>query len=85
MTEVILVESSGSGNVNGNVTAVGGGDYLVVFNGVPSEEFVVLMKGQNSNSSSRSSGTFQRQSTSSIKASTVTVTVVSETSSKNQI
>ncbi|XP_030294743.1 von Willebrand factor A domain-containing protein 7-like [Sparus aurata] len=75
VTEVILVESSGSGNVNGNVTAVGGGDYLVVFNGVPSEEFVVLMKGQNSNGSSRSSGTFQRQSTSSIKASTVTVTV----------
>ncbi|XP_030294299.1 von Willebrand factor A domain-containing protein 7-like [Sparus aurata] len=75
VTEVILVETSGSGNVSGNVTAVGGGDYLVVFNGVPSEEFVVLMKGQNSNGSSRSSGTFQRQSTSSIKASTLTVTV----------
>ncbi|KAM8740973.1 von Willebrand factor A domain-containing protein 7-like [Acanthopagrus schlegelii] len=75
VTEVVLVESSGSGNVNGNVTAVGGGDFLVQFSRVPSEEFVVLMRGQNINSSSRSSGTFQRQSTSSIKASTVTVTV----------
>ncbi|XP_073335819.1 LOW QUALITY PROTEIN: von Willebrand factor A domain-containing protein 7-like [Pagrus major] len=75
VTEVILVESSGSGNVNGSVRAVGGGDFLVQFNRVPSEEFVVLVKGQNSDGSSRSSGTFQRQSSSSIQASTVTVTV----------
>ena len=79
VTEVILVESSGSGNVNGKVRDVGGGDFLVQFNRIPSEEFVVLMRGQNTNSSSRSSGTFQRQSSSSIKASTVTVTAVSNT------
>ncbi|XP_036071146.1 von Willebrand factor A domain-containing protein 7-like [Oryzias melastigma] len=77
VTEVTLVESSGSGQVNGLVEAQGGGKYLVHFDKIPSVEFVVLVKGQSTNSttSRASSVTFQRQSTTSLRASTLTVTV----------
>ncbi|XP_039682395.1 von Willebrand factor A domain-containing protein 7-like [Perca fluviatilis] len=75
VTEVILVASSGSGEVTGSVEALGGGDFLARFDRIPAEEFVVLVKGQNSNSSSRASSViFQRQSSTNIRASTVTVT-----------
>ena len=80
VTDVILVKSSGSGEVNGRVVAQGGGDVLVQFDRIPSEEFVVFIKGQNSNGSSKSSpAIFQRQSGTSITASALTVTVVSKT------
>ncbi|XP_070839250.1 von Willebrand factor A domain-containing protein 7-like [Chaetodon trifascialis] len=75
VTEVVLVESSGSGQVNGSVEAQGGGDFLAHFDKIPSEEFVVLVKGQNSDGSSKSSSTtFQRQSNTNIRASALTVT-----------
>nr|XP_046266993.1 von Willebrand factor A domain-containing protein 7-like [Scatophagus argus] len=75
VTEVSLVESLGSGEVNGSVEAQGGGDFLVQFDRIPSAEFVVLVKGQTSSGSSKSSSvTFQRQSTTNIRASTLTVT-----------
>ncbi|XP_033490261.2 von Willebrand factor A domain-containing protein 7-like isoform X1 [Epinephelus lanceolatus] len=75
VTEVILVESSGSGEVNGNVEAQGGGDFLAHFDRIPAEEFVVLVKGQSNNGSSRMSSTnFQRQSSTNISASAVAVT-----------
>ncbi|CAK6971423.1 von Willebrand factor A domain-containing protein 7-like [Scomber scombrus] len=75
VTEVTLVESSGSAEVNGSVEAQGDRNFLVHFDRIPSQEFVVLVKGQNSNSSSRASSVlFQRQSPTSIRASTVTVT-----------
>uniref|UniRef100_A0A3B3DEG2 von Willebrand factor A domain containing 11 n=3 Tax=Oryzias melastigma TaxID=30732 RepID=A0A3B3DEG2_ORYME len=69
VTEVTLVESSGSGQVNGLVEAQGGGQYLVHFDKIPSVEFVVLVKGQSTNSttSRASSVTFQRQSTTSLR------------------
>ncbi|XP_035999419.1 von Willebrand factor A domain-containing protein 7-like [Fundulus heteroclitus] len=76
VTEVILVESSGSGQVNGTVEPQGGGEYFVRFDRIPSVEFVVLVKGQNNNGISRaSSGIFQRQSTTSLRASVLTVSV----------
>ncbi|XP_014833002.1 PREDICTED: von Willebrand factor A domain-containing protein 7-like [Poecilia mexicana] len=76
VTEVMLVESSGSGQVNGTVAAQGGGEYIVRFDRIPSVEFVVLVKGQNNNGVSRaSSGIFQRQSATSLRASGLTVTV----------
>ncbi|RVE63985.1 hypothetical protein OJAV_G00141760 [Oryzias javanicus] len=77
VTEVTLVESSGSGQVNGLVEAQGGGQYWVQFDKIPSVEFVVLVKGQiiNSTTSGASSVTFQRQSTTSLRASALTVTV----------
>lgn len=79
VTEVSLVESSGSGEVNGSVEAQGGGDFLVRFDRIPSKQFVVLVKGQKVNGSSKmSSMIFQRQSPTSITASTLTVTAVSK-------
>ncbi|XP_037603512.1 von Willebrand factor A domain-containing protein 7-like [Sebastes umbrosus] len=75
VTEVILVESSGSGAVNGKVEAQGGGDFLARFDRVPAQDFVVLVKGQSSTGSSRASPVlFQRQFPTNIKASAVTVT-----------
>ncbi|KAM9729384.1 von Willebrand factor A domain-containing protein 7-like isoform 1-T2 [Menidia menidia] len=74
VTEVTLVESSGSGVVNGSVEARGEGQFFVQFDRIPSVEFVVLVKGQNNTASRASSGIFQRQSTTSIRASSVTVT-----------
>jgi len=79
VTEVTLVESSGSGQVKGSVEAQGGGEFFVRFDRIPSAEFVVLVKGQNSTSRA-SSGIFQRQSTTSLRASTLTVTAVSKCS-----
>lgn len=77
VTEVILVKSSGSGQVNGSVEVQGGGDFLAHFDMIPSEDFVVLVKGQNVNSSTRVSPViFQRQSPTSIRASTLSVTAV---------
>uniref|UniRef100_A0A3B5QJN2 von Willebrand factor A domain-containing protein 7-like n=1 Tax=Xiphophorus maculatus TaxID=8083 RepID=A0A3B5QJN2_XIPMA len=76
VSEVALVESSGSGQVNGTVEAQGGGEYIVHFDRIPSVEFVVLVKGQINDSVSRaSSRIFQRQSATSIKASVLTVTI----------
>ncbi|MED6272686.1 hypothetical protein CHARACLAT_032944, partial [Characodon lateralis] len=76
VTEVTLVESVSSGQVNSTVEALGGGEYVVHFDRIPSVEFVVLVKGQNNNSISRaSSGIFQRQSTTSLRASALNVAV----------
>uniref|UniRef100_A0A3Q1J284 VWFA domain-containing protein n=2 Tax=Anabas testudineus TaxID=64144 RepID=A0A3Q1J284_ANATE len=77
VTEVTLVESSGSGKVNGSVEAQGGREFLVHFDRIPSAEFVVLVKGQISNTSSV---LFQRQSSTSIRASTVTITATNANS-----
>ncbi|KAE8287386.1 von Willebrand factor A domain-containing protein 7 Protein G7c Precursor [Larimichthys crocea] len=75
VTEVILVKSSGSGQVNGSVKAQGGGDFLAHFDVIPSEDFVVVVKGRNINSSTRALPViFQRQSPTSIRASTLSVT-----------
>ncbi|XP_041809021.1 von Willebrand factor A domain-containing protein 7-like [Chelmon rostratus] len=77
VTEVVLVQSSGSGQVNGTVEAQGGGNFLARFDMIPSEEFVVLVKGQTSSGSSKSSSMiFQRQSNTNVRASTLTVTPV---------
>ncbi|XP_071362498.1 von Willebrand factor A domain-containing protein 7-like isoform X2 [Trachinotus anak] len=81
VTEVTLVESSGSGKVNGSVQAQDGEDFLVQFDRIPSVEFVVLVKGQTSNTSSKASSVpFQRQSATSIRASSLTVTAADSNS-----
>ena len=79
VTEVILVESSGAGKINGSVKAQGSGDFLAQFDRIPTEAFVVLVKGQIRTGSSRAASVmFQRQSSTSIRASYVTVTSVSK-------
>ncbi|XP_029986618.1 von Willebrand factor A domain-containing protein 7-like isoform X1 [Sphaeramia orbicularis] len=75
VTDVVLVESSGPGEVNGSVENQDGKTFLVHFDRIPSQAFVVLVKGQIGNSSSRlSSVRFQRQSTTSLKASSLSIT-----------
>lgn len=84
VTEVTLVESSGLVQVNGTVETQGGGEYIVRFARIPSVEFVVLVKGQNNNTITRaSSGVFQRQSTTSLRASVLTVSIVSTPNPKS--
>ncbi|XP_060941924.1 von Willebrand factor A domain-containing protein 7-like [Limanda limanda] len=76
VTEVFLVVSLTSERVNSSVEARGKGKFLARFDSIPSGEFVVLVKGQSNESSTRSSKattSFQRQSSNSIRASAVTV------------
>ncbi|XP_060942358.1 von Willebrand factor A domain-containing protein 7-like [Limanda limanda] len=76
VTEVFLVVSLTSERVNGSLEALGKGKFLARFDSIPSGEFVVLVKGQSNESSTRSSKattSFQRQSSNSIRASAVTV------------
>ncbi|XP_071377870.1 von Willebrand factor A domain-containing protein 7-like [Centroberyx affinis] len=76
VTEVALVESSGSGEVNGRVESLGGGDFLVRVDRIPSVDFVVLVKGQDNNNSviGASPAGFQRQSSTNFRASNLTIT-----------
>ncbi|KAG7516709.1 hypothetical protein JOB18_038385 [Solea senegalensis] len=72
VTEVTLVELFTSVMVNGSVEDRGKGVFYVRFDTIPSGEFVVLVKGQTSSTRSAAKS-FQRQSSSTIKASAVSV------------
>ncbi|KAL2097380.1 hypothetical protein ACEWY4_006587 [Coilia grayii] len=74
VTEAALVEVSGTGVANGTVEEVGGGNYLVSVNRAPAGEFVVLLKGKDTSTSSL----FQRQSTTQMAVTTLTVKVVAD-------
>ncbi|KAM9792686.1 von Willebrand factor A domain-containing protein 7-like [Neosynchiropus ocellatus] len=77
VTEVMLWEGWKQTRVNGALTSYGGGTYLVGFTGVPAGDYVVIMKGEDSNSSS----IFQRQASTRLKTSSVSVTAeVNDTS-----
>ncbi|XP_026856241.2 von Willebrand factor A domain-containing protein 7 [Electrophorus electricus] len=67
--EVALVEVSGARASNGTIEEVGGGDFLVTVSNVPEREFVVMVKGEEKTTASH----FQRQSTTQMSLSTVTV------------
>ncbi|XP_035034947.2 von Willebrand factor A domain-containing protein 7 [Hippoglossus stenolepis] len=71
LTEVALVESSGSKEVKGVVESQGSDNFLVRVDQMPSEEFVVRVRGQDGSSSS---GIFQRQTPTNFRASNVTIT-----------
>ncbi|XP_063050249.1 von Willebrand factor A domain-containing protein 7-like, partial [Engraulis encrasicolus] len=85
ITEVQLEPaSSGAAAVNGTVEAIGGGDFLVTFSEPPEGEFSVRVKGESAaaaaaaasgdRASSRSATSqFQRQASTQLKASRVTV------------
>nr|XP_055060966.1 von Willebrand factor A domain-containing protein 7-like [Misgurnus anguillicaudatus] len=77
VTDVQLVDASGSSVVNGNVTSVGDTDYLVSLNRIPEGEFALRLKGLLNNSSS--SSRFQRQSSIHHKGSRITVAVETQT------
>lgn len=70
VTEVTLVESSGSGEVKGTVEPRGGGNFLVLVDVVPLVEFAVRVTGRDGGAI-----VFQRQSCTSFRGSNVTVIV----------
>ncbi|KAM8898612.1 von Willebrand factor A domain-containing protein 7-like isoform 1-T3 [Spinachia spinachia] len=71
VTEVTLVESSGSGEIKGRVEPQEGGNFLVHVDEVPLVEFVVRVTGRDDGASSI---VFQRQSSTSFRGSNLTVT-----------
>lgn len=78
VTELTLVPVSGAGGINGTVEAVGGGEFLVTIDELPVGDFTIHLRGETSGDSrdTRSSTTFfQRQSSTQLRASSVTVTV----------
>ncbi|XP_008274830.1 von Willebrand factor A domain-containing protein 7-like [Stegastes partitus] len=75
VTEVSLFDSSGPITVIGSIQSEGSGNYLVTFTGVPVGNFVLILKGEDSSSSSRSTpSSFQRQASTQIKTSSISVT-----------
>ncbi|XP_056141253.1 von Willebrand factor A domain-containing protein 7-like [Lampris incognitus] len=72
VTEVSLVEVAGSGEVTGTIESLEDGDFLVHVDPIPSVEFVVRLKGQVTVMTSAT--TFQRQSSTSFRASSLSVT-----------
>ncbi|KAK2815937.1 hypothetical protein Q5P01_026404 [Channa striata] len=75
VTEVTLYDSSGPTEVHGSLQSVGSSSYLVTFSGIPAGEFVVRLKGEDGSSTSRSTrSSFQRQASTQIKTSSISVT-----------
>ncbi|KAJ4930163.1 hypothetical protein JOQ06_019176 [Pogonophryne albipinna] len=68
VNEVALVESLGSGEIKGVVESQGSGNFLVLVDRIPSEEFVVRVKGNNGPT------VFIRQSSTNFRASNLTIT-----------
>ncbi|KAM6939535.1 von Willebrand factor A domain-containing protein 7 [Xenentodon cancila] len=80
VTDVILLDSSGSMEVNGSLKSFGSDNYLVTFSGVPAGDFVLVLKGEDGNSTSRSTpSSLQRQSSTQIKTSSISVTAQANT------
>ncbi|CAI5679773.1 unnamed protein product [Oreochromis niloticus] len=75
VTEVTLFDNSGPTEVKGSLQSLGSSDFLVTFSGIPAGEFVLILKGEDSSSTSRStSSSFQRQASTRIKTSSISVT-----------
>lgn len=75
VTEVTLFDTSRPTEVRGSLQSVGSGNYFVTFSGVPAGDFGVRLRGEDSNSDSRSTPiSFQRQSTTQLKTSKISVT-----------
>ncbi|XP_029949227.1 von Willebrand factor A domain-containing protein 7-like [Salarias fasciatus] len=75
VTNVTLFDSSSMSEINGSVQSLGSNDYLVRFREVPAGEFVVRLVGEDGGSTSRTtSDRFQRQATTQLKTSSLSVT-----------
>ncbi|CAM4483557.1 unnamed protein product [Leuciscus chuanchicus] len=74
VTDVLLVEASGSDVVNGTIKAVGATDFLVNVDKIPEGAFVVQLKGLLNDSTRSLPSQFQRQSPTQQKGSRVTIT-----------
>ncbi|KAM9315079.1 von Willebrand factor A domain-containing protein 7 isoform 2-T2 [Pholidichthys leucotaenia] len=76
VTEIMLYDNSGPTTVNGSLQSLGRNNFLVTFSGVPAGKFVLLLKGEGTSTSSRSiAASFQRQASTEIKTSILSVTV----------
>ncbi|KAL2097666.1 hypothetical protein ACEWY4_006873 [Coilia grayii] len=74
VTEVLLEPVSGAAAVNGTVEAIGGGDFLVRFSEPPEGDFTIHVKGESGGTARSSPSQFQRQASTQLRASRVTVT-----------
>ncbi|XP_048052725.1 von Willebrand factor A domain-containing protein 7 [Megalobrama amblycephala] len=74
VTDVLLVEASGPGVVNGSIKAVGATDFLVNVDRIPEGAFVVQLKGVLNDSTRSLPSQFQRQSPTQQQGSMVTIT-----------
>ncbi|KAG1925181.1 von Willebrand factor A domain-containing protein 7 [Pimephales promelas] len=74
VTDVLLVETSGSDVVNGTIKAVGATDILVNVDRIPEGAFVVQLKGLVNDLTRSLPSQFQRQSPTQQKGSGVTIT-----------
>ncbi|XP_029949939.1 von Willebrand factor A domain-containing protein 7 isoform X2 [Salarias fasciatus] len=82
VTEVTLFDSSGPTVVNGSLQSMGSGNFLVTFTEVPAGNFVLLLKGEDSSSTSRSTpSVFQRQASTQIKTSGISISAQTNTTS----
>ncbi|XP_041840152.1 von Willebrand factor A domain-containing protein 7-like isoform X2 [Melanotaenia boesemani] len=76
VTEVTLIDNSGSIKVNGSSQSLGNNIHLATFTGIPEGKFVLLLKGENSSSLTRSApSSFQRQGATQIETSNIIVTI----------
>ncbi|XP_051258150.1 von Willebrand factor A domain-containing protein 7 [Dicentrarchus labrax] len=73
VTEVTLVQSSGSEEIKGVVVPQESGNFLIQVDRIPAGEFGVRMKGQDNSVTSRASVVFQRQSSTNFRSSNLTI------------
>nr|XP_055060962.1 von Willebrand factor A domain-containing protein 7-like [Misgurnus anguillicaudatus] len=78
VTDVLLVEASGSNTVNGTIQSLGGSDYLIHLQRIPEWPFVVQLKGLLNGITRSSLGLFQRQSSTQQRASSIKITAESQ-------
>ncbi|XP_073699344.1 von Willebrand factor A domain-containing protein 7-like [Garra rufa] len=76
LTDVLLIEASGSGVVNGTIKSLGATDFLVNIDRIPEWAFVVQMKGLLNDSTRSLPSRFQRQSPTQQRGSRVTITAL---------
>ncbi|TWW75015.1 von Willebrand factor A domain-containing protein 7 [Takifugu flavidus] len=76
LTEVSLVKLLGSEEMDGVVKPQESGSFLVEFEAPPSAEFVVRVKGQRDGATTKASANFQRVTSTSFRASNLTITGV---------
>ncbi|XP_029949231.1 von Willebrand factor A domain-containing protein 7-like [Salarias fasciatus] len=81
VTNVTLFDSSSMSEINGSVQSLGSNDYLVRFREVPAGDFVVRLVCEDGGSTSKTaSDRFQRQSTTQLRTSSLSVTAQANSS-----
>ncbi|XP_077380730.1 uncharacterized protein LOC144020798 [Festucalex cinctus] len=72
--EVTLFDSSGPTEIDGTLQSLGGTDFLVRFNEIPVGDFVVRLRGDRSLIFPSTQSMFQRQASTQIRTSNISVT-----------